>query len=1006
MKSLQSTISSKSSPRKFFLILNLALLAVCYISFRYLLEQFLFPYLGLGWSYVFDQGVVIFTAIGLMIVVLRKKISPSLRKHVLRRHGALMALLAVVAFVVHSFVLGYYFWSDEVIWLLQPMTQNTPQFFFHGNVFKGYFIFSYALMYLLVGVNHYWIYSLVSILSFCVAVVSVYIFLYVLTRNRLLAFLSGAFVGVTPAFLDMFTWYSTGHAPVLASVLLSMSFLVLFLSGNRKVVYYLLSVLFFFVATKIGFLRIAPFILIPLFMIFFPAPVWKFREGLTQKLKLISPFVIITACFLLFNFFYPELSAVIANLKSHDTIGAESVITTYRGLSTPETILPKLYYFLLFLFIPPGLFGDFLHLFRLDEGTRSISIALLTGCITVIILLVTLVISFLKRKKQVWWLVFFSVFYILTNLIHIAFGYEGIEFKPVVGYAPLRLDLRFANENIGYGPGSRYVFIASVGVGLLFSLIAGYFLSRKHKKTRLAGIIVVTFLLLMTAFYTIRPGIKNIKNLPAYSYLPKEIFEYVPRNGREKLVYSVNQTKNDIDTKFSGWHWFYGFYKKEEFTYTKNWQDVVAFLTRKGRDTQDLFAFYTNPQTLAFADVTNEVKAALLSEKKNIPLTVSRPDSTSHIARNDSYTMFSRPIAVASMKTKQRIILPHTLRFTASVTGMQGIAFPLVNARPSTIYIPEPLWSQLPQVTETVFGTAPDYPTVFFGDDALTIDSVPEKKREDIEQILTNRDILKQSMALRASENLTPESRIDAIHDGLFTTYPFPVSSTQYAQFSSLPATITLRLPYPTHVSRILLNTPKKVASSARLTKISVSAGSGGITNEVPFTIDESIVDQSPNLGYQTAILLHDIVADTVKITMIATSQDQGPVFDEVTVDDLNGAGYSPDQLNTFEQFMSSYIPSQKSLDAISEIVTPYRMTVYYACAEENDWRRQKNSSKIVVGDIWHKLSVSTRKDDVLREYSIPLDCQGTFLQQVMFIGPSYPSTLHISDVTLHPESF
>src|SRR3989338_9059430 len=191
--------------------LHLLIILVSFFSFQYFIESLLFPFLGMGWSYVIDQVTPLIIAVLVSILLLRKRVNLE---------------------VVKS-RLNYFFWSDEVVFMLQPITQNNKDLFHFigGANMRGYFITSYAFNYFVFGTTA-WVYPLSSAIYFAISALFVYWFLFYLTNKKLIASLSSLFFSTTPIFLDMFTWHSTSHAPILIFGLISFIALLQYKKSN------------------------------------------------------------------------------------------------------------------------------------------------------------------------------------------------------------------------------------------------------------------------------------------------------------------------------------------------------------------------------------------------------------------------------------------------------------------------------------------------------------------------------------------------------------------------------------------------------------------------------------------------------------------------------------------------------------------------------------------------------------------------------------------------------
>src|SRR3989344_127562 len=165
--------------------LHLIIIFVSFFSFQYFIERLLFPLLGMGWAYVIDQVTPLIIATVVSILLLRKRVNLAVVKNKLKKHSLPLIFIFIIALTTHLGTLNYFFWSDEVVFMLQPITQNNKDLFHFigGANMRGYFITSYAFNYLVFGTTA-WVYPLSSAIYFAISALFVYWFLFYLTKKK------------------------------------------------------------------------------------------------------------------------------------------------------------------------------------------------------------------------------------------------------------------------------------------------------------------------------------------------------------------------------------------------------------------------------------------------------------------------------------------------------------------------------------------------------------------------------------------------------------------------------------------------------------------------------------------------------------------------------------------------------------------------------------------------------------------------------------------------------
>lgn len=960
----------------------------------------------MGWAFLVDQTIPLAITLTVTFFFVTRKINLKAHLTKLKPHRRLLILIFIIALVTHLGILSYYFWSDEVISMLNPITQN-EEFKFHvrgGANMRGYFIASYAFTYLLFGLN-VWVYPLFSITYFTISALFVYWFVYLLTNKKTISTLAAVFFATTPAYLDMFTWHSTAHAPILILGLASFILLLYYKKSNRFI-YYILSLMFFFTAIKMGFVRSAGFTLVPLLLLFLPL----FRQKQTSLYNKISqkplrlltytlPYLATAVYFVLFEFLYLEL--VITSdilIKTGDFTEAYNFLSAYRNVAENTSLfLPKLLFYTAYLFVPSGLVAETLPFFR--PLFPNVSIALTLGTLTLLILFISLLVGMRYRQLKKGWLTIFAVVFIFLNMVYTIIGYQaGSDFDPGSPNFANIIDKRFAYESLGYGPGSRYLFISSVGTSLLFALFVSWLYGKKKIFFALALIFCVVVIGGNT-YFTIRSQVQNFKGITLYRSLIDNIFKLVPRDGKPKLLFSANPESNSLDRKFGGWEWLHGFYRKDELLYTTNPQEVQG-LVKNGKYTREnVYAFYHNRSTLAFTDISNEVRNHFFSNSENvsqgIPIEFSqrKGESTERYIEKINTTLLGRAV-IESSELNKRLMTHQYLRFRLKIQKIAKPSSPFSD----TIFIekekgysynfPLGLWERVALSPQVI-----DNPGV--------LRQSNDKSHLQILNILKEQENLRVGTTINVSniktgDVITKESLID----GFYTTFPNPRKEERYFVAEGSSIVLIFSFPYKIVARRILLNTPNSYSSSVPKNITILSSLDNKQFSEIKTIENLTPVTWSPNKGKMYQINLERVV-NTLFIKLVITPASKTIAFDEVVIDGENALMYTPQEIYETARSAYYYIDSKELFEELAKIRKYDRFTVLWACAEDSDWKQQLKDNRELVPGIWNIAKINIPPGTSEIEDKVALDCYGTKFRKVFFVSPPYPVEMKLIEATL-----
>lgn len=994
-----------------FITLHIIILAVAFFSFRYFIERLLFPIAGMGWAYLVDQTTPLFIAIAASFLFLKRKTNLKTIHTKLKSHYRLLCLIFVTAFVTHLGILYYFFWAEEVNYILNPITQNTP-FQFHqwgSSSMRGYFIASYAFLYLMFGL-HAWVYPLFSIIYFAISTLFVYWFFYLLTNKKLVATVASLFFATTPAYLDMFSWHTTAHAPTLILGLVSF-ILLLHYKKSGFFAYYILSVIFFFSAIKMGFIRSAGFTFIPALLLLLPLYKKRIKQRLLSAIAHWLPYIMITLYFVTLEFIHQELVNLAQVVeKAGNLTPLLNFFTEYRGVES-SLLLPKLLYFTVYLFIPSGLVAEILPFFRTTFPETSMVLSL--GILIFLGILCTLVIVLRSKHTKERWLVIFALGFVILNMLHNIIGYQASSgFNLEKTGSAVFMDRLFSRESIGYGPGSRYIFISTVGISLLFALFIAWLL-RRGGKLAVVAVLFAIGVIGGNTYFTVRAQVQNFKGMTLYRSLIDNIFRLVPRDGKPKLLFSANPESNSLDRKFGGWEWLHGFYRKDELLYTTNPQEVRELIKNGKYTRENIYAFYHNRHTLAFTDISNEARNHFFSNSENasqgVPIEFSqrRGRSTERYIEKIITTLLERAV-IESPELDKRLMTHQYLRFKLKMQKIVNLSFPFSD----TIFIekeqgysynfPLELWERValpPYVTDNATGLLKD-----------TYDSPKLKQRQSqVINILKERDNLMVGTSINESiTNAINVSNIkdggvitkESLIDGFYTTYPNPRKEEQYFVAEGSSIVLTLSFPYKTSVSRILLNTPVSYSSSVPKNITVFASLDNKQFNKIKTLENIKPIEWSPNEGKMHQIDLERAVdASSIKLVIIGASKTVA--FDEVVIDNENALMYTPQEIYETARTAYYYVDNKELFEQLAGIRRYNRLTLIWACAEDSDWKRQSENIRELAPGVWNvaKINIPPGTDEI--ENRVALDCYGTKLRKVFFVSPPYPVEMELAEAVL-----
>ncbi len=955
------------------------------LSFKGGMYWWLLPRLGVGWAYVLDQGLPLAVATVALVLTLKQRFNVAA---ILKRHIAAIAALIVATVLAHGLVLRYFFFAEDVSTILYRVTNGDPTFAFHPLI-NGYPFAPFIASFLLFGTNA-WLYNTVTIMLFVLSVLAMYGFSITLTGGKSIALLAALFYATTPVFLDVFSWQANaqGMPLVLGAGIISFWFIVFYKKKGISV-YYLLSLLFFAAAIKMAFVRIAG-ILFPLLILLF-LPMKKGGREFVGKVLESLPFIAVWYGFVTMRLTPEELAAF---LKAP------------QGSVTPPFVtgdyIARLAYYSAHLVIPNGisakifpLLKNALFFLHADVLLRE-GVAVFVGEVALILCLFLAAVALFRLRSATSRMLLFSTAIILGTLFYVPF------------YIPASIDIsrfdwNFARITPPYGPGSRYVFAASLGVGLLFALTIEWLLDKKHRM-RLFGVGLTVIVLLGNVYLTIfhhRHIVRVISN-PERAIIGG-VLRMVPRDGKKKLVYSVNPKRNPIDSNTNNWRWLHGFYRETELYYTNSRDELDRLIASGAYEKDEIFAFYVNPQTHAFTDISAFLRQQLREAGKQslaIPFDPDASQSQFQAARQIAGLFIAKRPVLTSPELSYRILGPSLLHLPLTVTPLSDILYPFSD----TVFpsagtgLPQQLWWMMrvnaPLVVQNERELESSLSLLSFNDRPLTDISLSD--RLGIARILLEQEQIHKGLRVRVSNIFSddPRSVPSSLTDGVFDADPAPTKDDVYYFARETSATITLQLAHPIVLGRVLLNTPKSMMTDHLPVAVTILASLRGSPAVAVGALTENMESNwSPNNGTLLVIPTKQILADSVSVVVSKTTG--APVIvDEVIIDPVQSLSFTPAQLLEVGERNFWYVGNETLFQTLLPLTRYRTLTFAYACAEDVDWAKQKRNIKAVVPGVWQLSSVPTPVSGGALDIDVPLDCHGSVLRQVTLIGPPFPARL------------
>lgn len=582
--------------------------------FYFSVYRLLVDKIGIGYAYSLDQFLPFIVTIILAFTATKKQLALSFTKKYLKKNGLSILLIITTILLVHGWVLGNYFFGEEPNSILRPINigeVETPL------DLRGWHLGPYVLSYQLFSTNVIY-YNVIALLIFIVTAIIFYIFLNLLFDKKVAPSLIGTlFFVTTPSYMDMFTWqfHFSGMPLALSAGLLSIIYLLIY-QRSKKYYFYLISLLFYLSMLKVSFNRFHAFIALPLFICLFSSILSPKLITIDVKrfIKMAVPFVIILLSYLLVVFILPDsifVKAFPSLFPKSEFAGAD--ITFARKTFSLDGYLIILSLLAAYLFIPSQFAEKYFPIIRgylseISFATANVSLTFFLGVSIIILLIIVGLIALLNVKRNWGRLLLFSVVSIFANIV----------FIPILikGYSDLTaLDQRISMIGPGNGPGIRYVFVSSIGLSMLLATIIFWLSKYKNVKK-----IFICFILIVIIYYSglnILSHINTLKEIhPSKSALPNSIFSTIPRDGTMKLLYSANPEKNTIDSSIGDW--LYAFYKPEELIYTNSFEEAKSLIQSKGIKRDNIYAFYNNPLTHTFKDISHQARVEFFDNKTSI----------------------------------------------------------------------------------------------------------------------------------------------------------------------------------------------------------------------------------------------------------------------------------------------------------------------------------------------------------------------------------------------------
>lgn len=961
-----------------------------FFGFNASLYWFLIPTVGIKLSYVIDQLFPFAIALSISLFFVKRKIVFSF----LKSHYLLLGLLTLIALFVHKEILGFYFYSEGPHTVLFNSIGN-PYVLIHG--LRGYPFAMYVASFLLFWTNA-WAYNLVTIILYILVALSFYILLYALTSKKFVSFVGTIFFITMPSYLTMFVWQhdAPGMFVGLLSGILSILFL-LFYQKKGNINMYLLSLFFYFAATKIGFGRTVGFIALPLFLLFLP--IYNVKTNLKKSILLSLPYIVIFFLYLFIVFLIPD------NVFGKIISGHVSKVAPRSSPLYFNNYFPTLSAWTAYLFLPNQLAKTLYPLIRQTIQSTSISsLTVIAGMASLIALLVITVVSFLHLKKREARLILFSAIWILCNVFFIPILVDAYHNLSIA-------DRDFTSINPGSAPGSKYVFYSSMGLSII---IAVFTLLAKKQSKKIFYIWMAFLIILMTYYVTLSKTYYKLAldEIPSIREIPDKVFSFVPKNGKKKLLFSSNPIRNALDSP--GPEWPNSFYSEQEIFYTHD-KNVVSKLTKEGEyKKENVYAFYNNPPTLAFADVSLLIRDELFpttKQKRDISLLKNPGQIVSKIIPSGlddaNYQFAIQRGMFVSADLSYRFVLPKTIRLSIQKGKQSPFQFPYLDAIISNANKPYAFPLQL-------WSYAQNPPLIFEKEEYLKfltlssfhntlIHAINLQDKMNIADILKERESIRLGTTVSVSDiDDNPKLKKESLIDGLFTNDPVRYDQFYYNAKTTSPIKITLSLPYETALGRVLLNVPPRSPNNAPENVQIYSLKSGRELIGSLKTIKPS-ASWSPNNGMLYSIPVKQVTTNVIEIDIQKTA-GAPLILDEIIMDPPSALAYSPEKIYTLGNLSFHYISSDILLNKLQTIQQFNSLTAFYACAENKDWSMEKEYIKSGIDpapNIWkvYDIPMDTTKEN--EELTFPIDCYGSVLRKLIIIGPPTLSIITIDKIHL-----
>ncbi len=354
-------------------------------------------------------------------------------------------LLTLTIFVVFAYInaVGADFVSDDIQGIVELENQiKEPSYIFHNPTFFArslLFYISYQIGGMTPFAFRFW--------NFLFHIGNVWL-IYILTpyfiRKQMVAFIAAAIFAVHPMMIESVTWISGGIYAQAAFSLLTSFLFYLQAKEKKKIVYAIMSVIFFILALSVS----EKVIVYPFILLFY-----EFSYGNLSK-RWMNSIPYFGVSFVWGLILMTRISERVQYLQR--TNGTAQAVQLYNPLVQIPVALAK--YFQLY-FWP---FGNTLYHseFRMDL-VRYLTTLLVTG-----IFLTLYVIAFKKNKKLFFWMSFF-----------------GISLLPTMN--PFGLSWIVAE---------RYAYLGSVGIFVIVAYFITKLIDSKHYKT--VGYLVLTCIIL------------------------------------------------------------------------------------------------------------------------------------------------------------------------------------------------------------------------------------------------------------------------------------------------------------------------------------------------------------------------------------------------------------------------------------------------------------------------------------------------------------------------------